>query len=164
MTGTFNPPPHWPEPSADGTAPGEGWHPDPAWGPVPAGWRLRTAEDDAAASEACGPLAESGEIRASGITRPSAAGPYPVNVTLPGQVEPSSSAATADDAFPEQTGRAPRPRLRLVLRLLALLLGLAIATATAFLFVRLVHYAQEDLPAQSLSVPGALVVAAPSAS
>jgi len=120
--------------------------PDRSWGAVPAGWRLWA--DEAAADAA--PLAESEDIPASGARVRPRAEQYPVTVVNPGMW---SDNRLEDEGygFPPAADRPPRPRLRLVVTITATVLGLLLAVATALVFVRLVHLAHEDLPAQSLA-------------
>ncbi|GAB2543550.1 hypothetical protein GCM10027268_16890 [Brachybacterium huguangmaarense] len=143
----LNPPPHWPEPPRDGWTPPEGWHPDRAWGAVPAGWRLWGGGPGETAGPA--PLAESETIPASGVRTHAPVDEYPVEVSMPG-VWTSRDEVVDIHGFPPAPVRRDRPGLRLTLRLLALVGGLLVAAATAYLFVRLVHFAQEDLPASAL--------------
>lgn len=148
MTKAFNPPPHWPEPPRPGWAPPSGWRPDRSWGEVPSGWRLWS--DGSAAAPGPAPLAESEEVPASGVPVLRVRDEYPVSVALPGAL---THHEVDDDlhGFDPEPPRRERPRLRLALRITAALLGLLITVATAYLFVRLVAFAREDLPAQSLA-------------
>lgn len=148
MTKALNPPPHWPEPPRTGWVPPEGWRPDRSWGAVPAGWRLWS--DGSSASSGHAPLAESGGIPASGARVRPAITEYPVTVTMPGQW--SQGAVPADDhGFDAPRPRRPRPRLRLAITIAATVLGLLVTAATVLLFIRIVEFAQQDLPAQSLA-------------
>lgn len=162
MTKALNPPPHWPEPPRTGWVPPEGWRPDRSWGAVPAGWRLWS--DGSAEPTGPAPLAESEDIPASGARVGPAITEYPVTVTMPGQW--SQSPVPSDDhGFDAPRPRRARPRLRLAITIAATVLGLLITAATVLLFLRIVEFAQEDLPAQSLgpvvSQPAGLAPGAP---
>ena len=148
MTKAFNPPPHWPEPPRPGWAPPSGWRPDRSWGEVPSGWRLWS--DGSAAAPGPAPLAESEDVPASGVPVFRVRDEYPVSVVQPGAL---TRHEVDDDlhGFDPEPPRRERPRLRLALRITAALLGLLVTAATAYLFVRLVAFAREDLPAQSLA-------------
>lgn len=151
MTKAFNPPPHWPEPPRTGWAPPSGWRPDSSWGAVPAGWRLWS--DGSATSPGTAPLAESESIPASGVRTTSISSDtddYPVSVTNPGVLVRHDVEHDLHGFEPERP-RPEHPRRRLALRIIAALVGLLIAVATALLFVRLVRFAQEDLPPQSMA-------------
>jgi hypothetical protein len=43
VTYRFHAPPGWPEPEVDGWLPPPGWRADPAWPPIPDGWRFWSA-------------------------------------------------------------------------------------------------------------------------
>ncbi len=148
MTKTFNPPPHWPEPPREGWAPPAGWTPDRSWGAVPAGWRLWA--DEARTRADAAPLAESEDIPASGARVRPRIEQYPVTVVNPGMWS-DNQLEDEDYGFPPAADRPARPRLRLAVTIVVTVLGLLVAVATALLFVRLVHLAHEDLPAQSLA-------------
>ncbi|UEJ83187.1 hypothetical protein Bra3105_02345 [Brachybacterium halotolerans subsp. kimchii] len=159
MTSSFNPPPHWPEPPEDGWLPPEGWRPDPRWGRVPAGWRVWMDRARAGGAED-GPLLLSEDVPASGARVRRRIPSYPVTVMNPG-IWSENQLEHEDYGFPEPAERRARPRLRLGMTIVATVVGLLIAAGTAVLFVQLMQYATDSLPATSL--PASSLSAAPAA-
>lgn len=147
MTSSFNPPPHWPEPPEDGWLPPEGWRPDPRWGRVPAGWRVWMDRTRAGGAED-GPLLVSEDVPASGARVRRRIPGYPVTVMNPG-IWSENQLEHEDFGFPEPAERRERPRLRLGMTIAATAIGLLIAAGTAVLFVQLMQYATDSLPATS---------------
>lgn len=151
----FNPPPNWPEPPHEEWLPPADFRPAPAWGPVPAGWRLWTR--NAAPTEQAAPLQDSEDVPASGARPRPRVDVYPVSVLNPGMWS-ENHLEEEDYGFPPATPRAVRPRLRLAMTIAVTALGLLLAAATAVGFVLLVDFAIEDLPgmlgAASAQLPG----------
>lgn len=148
MTSSFNPPPHWPEPPEDGWLPPEGWRPDPRWGRVPAGWRVWMERARSGGAED-GPLLVSEDVPASGARVRRRIPNYPVTVMNPG-IWSENQLEHEDFGFPEPAERPARPRLRLGVTIAVTAIGFLVAAGTAVLFVQLMKYGTDSLPATSL--------------
>ncbi|MBB5831447.1 hypothetical protein [Brachybacterium aquaticum] len=150
---SFNPPPNWPEPPHDGWVPPADFRPSPAWGPVPAGWRLWRS--DRPGTTGAAPLQDSEDVPASGARPRSRVEQYPVSVLNPGMWS-QNHLQDEDYGFPPAKPRRHRPRLRLGLTITATALGLLLTAATVVMFVLLVDFAIEDLAGMLEGTAGSL--------